>query len=169
MVKPFVRRPFSWMLLVGLLIVIFALSACGGGSSTPASSTTASPTTPTNAVASASTITIREKAGTQDIYTFDPQSVTIKAGEAITFDNQSDEFHQLITTNAAGKPAPNANAPFTADTIVPTSRASATTTLQVVFKTPGTYYYTSKLVNRLKDKDHPEGAPSQAKGTIVVN
>ena len=63
MVKPFVRRPFSWMLLVGLLIVVFALSACGGGSSTTTSSTTNS----ANAAVSAVTITIREQTGGQDV------------------------------------------------------------------------------------------------------
>jgi hypothetical protein len=58
-----------------------------------------------------------------------------------------------MTADATGTPTTDA-APFTATSIVPTSRASATTTLQVVFTTPGTYYYTSKLVNRMKDNDH---------------
>jgi plastocyanin len=168
MVKPFVGRPFSWMLLVGLLIVVFALSACGGGSSTTTSSTTASPTTSASAAVSAVTITIREQTGGQDVYSFDPQSVTIKAGETVTFDNQSDEFHQLIITDAAGNPTTNTD-PFTANTIVPTSRTgSTTTTLQVVFNKAGTYYYGSKLVQRPKDNNHPEGVLSQAKGTIIV-
>jgi plastocyanin len=112
-------------------------------------------------------VTITEKTGTHDIYGFDPQTLTIKAGQAVLFNNQSDEFHLLMTADATGTPTTDA-APFTANTIVPTSRASATTTLQVVFTTPGTYYYTSKLVNRLKDNDHPEGAWSQGWGTIVV-
>jgi len=108
-----------------------------------------------------------EKTGTHDIYGFAPQTLTIKAGQAVTFNNESDEFHLLMTADATGTPTTDA-APFTTTTIVPTSRASNTTTLQVVFTAPGTYYYTSKLVNRLKDNDHPEGAWSQGWGTIVV-
>jgi plastocyanin len=162
-----VRRPVSKVVLSCLTILVCALAACGGTTSTPSSAPT-SPPTQANTVVSAATITIREKTGSQDIYSFDPQSVTIKAGQAVTFDNQSDEFHQLITADAAGKPMADAD-PFTANTIVPTSRASATTTLQVVFKTPGTYYYTSKLVNRIKDNAHPEGALSQGMGTIIVS
>jgi plastocyanin len=110
---------------------------------------------------------ITEKTGTHDIYSFDPQTLTVKAGQAVTFTNQSDEFHLLMTVDATGTPTTDA-APFTATTIVPTSRASATTTLSIVFTTPGTYYYTSKLVNRLKDGAHPERAWSQGWGTIIV-
>jgi len=84
------------------------------------------------------------------------------------FDNQSDEFHLLITADSMGKPATAATDPFTAALTVPTSRVSASTTLQVVFKMAGTYYYTSKLVNRLKDGAHPEGSLSQGWGTIIV-
>jgi len=169
MVNPFISRPVNWMLAVGLLVLVFALSACGeSGSSTTTSSTTASPTTQSNTMASAATVTIKEQTGTQDIYSFSPASVTIKAGDAVTFDNQSDEYHLLIPTDAAGN-AITAADPFTANTIVPTSRAGNTTTLQVVFNKAGTYYYTSKLVNRLKDGAHPEGALSQGKGTIIVN
>jgi plastocyanin len=113
------------------------------------------------------TVTITEKLGTHDIYGFNPQTVTVKVGQAVMFTNQSDEFHLLMTADASGHPTTDAT-PFTATTIVPTSRASATTTLQVTFTTPGTYYYTSKLVNRLKDGNHPEGAWSQGWGTIVV-
>jgi plastocyanin len=113
------------------------------------------------------TVTITEKLGTHDIYGFNPQTVTVKVGQAVMFSNQSDEFHLLMTADASGHPTTDAT-PFTATTIVPTSRASATTTLQVTFTTPGTYYYTSKLVNRLKDGNHPEGAWSQGWGTIVV-
>jgi len=110
---------------------------------------------------------ITEKTGTHDIYSFAPQSLTIKAGQAVMFNNESDEFHLLMTADATGTPTTNA-APFTTNTIVPTSRASNSTTLQVVFTTSGTYYYTSKLVNRLKDGNHPEATWSQGWGTIVV-
>jgi plastocyanin len=159
------RSKFLWMAVSLVVILSFALAACGGDS------TTASTTQPTSSQPTASapmaTVTITEKTGTHDIYGFDPQTLTIKAGQAVMFTNQSDEFHLLMTADATGKPTADA-APFTENTIVPTSRASATTSLQVVFSTPGTYYYTSKLVNRMKDNDHPEGAWSQGWGTIVV-
>lgn len=170
MVKPSVRRPVIWMLLVGLLVLVFALSACGdsGAASTPAptpttSSTSASPTT----AASANTVKITEKTGGQDVYTFAPATLTIKAGQSVTFDNQSDEYHQLILTDATFKPVTGAS-PFTADTIVPTSREGTATTLQVTFPTAGTYYYTSKLVKRLQDGQHPGTPLSKAEGTIIV-
>lgn len=160
------RTTFLWMAMSLVVVLSFALAACGGGS-TPASSTQPTSSQPT-ASGAAATVMIKEKAGTQhDIYGFAPQTLTIKAGQTVTFNNQSDEFHLLMTADAMGTPTTDA-APFTATTIVPTSRASATTTLKVVFSTPGTYYYTSKLVNRIKDNDHPEGAWSQGRGTIVV-
>jgi len=169
MVKPFVRRPVAWMLLVGLLVLVFVLSACGeSSSSSTTTSPTTQPTTPPTQAASANTITIREQTGGKDIYTFDPPTLTVSAGQTVTFNNQSDEYHLLITTDAAGKPMTDTS-PFTATSIVPTSRdGGTTTTLQVVFSKPGTYHYTSKLVKRLKDGNHPEGDLSQGKGTIIV-
>jgi plastocyanin len=49
------------------------------------------------------TVTITEKkaAGKQDQYSFTPNVVTIKTGEYITFTNQTDERHTLITTPEA--------------------------------------------------------------------
>jgi plastocyanin len=73
MVKPFVRRPFSWILLVGLLIVVFALSACG--ESGPAA-----------------TVHIKETKGASgDVYTCDPTSITVNKGDTVNFINDSDE------------------------------------------------------------------------------
>ena len=163
--RPRGRSTSLWMAMSLVVVLSFALAACGGGS-TPAS--TMQPTSSQPSVSSATaTVTITEKTGTHDIYGFDPRTLTIKASQSITFNNQSDEFHLLMTADATGTPTTDA-APFTATTIVPTSRASATTTLQLVFSTPSTYYYTSKLVNRINDTDHPEGAWSQGWGTIVV-
>lgn len=164
------RRMTFWIALVCLMALSTVLSACGGDATTPSTSSSGSApsTTQSNAATVATTITIREKTGGHDIYSFDPPSVTIKAGQAVLFDNQSDEFHLLMTADASGNPTADAT-PFTATTIVPTSRASSTTTLQVVFTTPGTYHYTSKLVKRLTDGQHPEGAMSQGSGTVVVN
>src|SRR5262249_30379863 len=148
--RPDGRVKFLWMTLSVVVVLSFTLVACGG-ENTPASTAQSNTSQPTTSSASA-VVTITEKTGTHDIYGFNPQTLTIKAGQAVTFNNQSDEFHLLMTADATGTPTTNA-APFTANTVVPTSRASATTTLSIVFTTPGTYYYTSKLVNRLKDVD----------------
>ncbi len=73
MVKPFVRRPVIWMLLVGLLILVFAFSACG--ESGPAA-----------------TVHIKETKGASgDVYTCDPTSITINKGDTVNFINDSDE------------------------------------------------------------------------------
>ena len=165
LLRPGGRSTFLWMALSVVVVLSFALAACGG-ESTPASTAQSTSSQPTASSATA-TVMITEKTGTHDIYSFDPQTLTVKAGQAVTFTNQSDEFHLLMTADATGTPTTDA-APFTATTLVPTSRANATTTLSIVFTTPGTYYYTSKLVNRLKDGAHPEGAWSQGWGTIIV-
>lgn len=161
------RSTFIWMAMSLVVVLSFALAACGGGTTPTSTTQSNSSQSASQPTASSATITVTEKAGTHDIYGFDPQTLTLKAGQAVIFNNQSDEFHLLLTADATGHPTTDA-APFTTNTIVPTSRASATTTLSVVFSTPGTYYYTSKLVNRIKDNDHPEGAWSQGWGTIVV-
>src|SRR5258708_4597349 len=121
------------LVCIGCLSMLIA--ACGGtspSSTQPATQSTSSVTTVT--------VTITEQAGTHDIYGFSPKPVTVKAGQPILFNNQSDEFHLLMTADAAGHITADA-VPFTATTIVPTSRAGSATTLQVVFNTPGTYYY----------------------------
>jgi plastocyanin len=164
--RPYGRSKVLWMAL-SLVVLSFALAACGGNSASASPKQSNSSQSASQPTASSAKVTITEKTGTHDLYGFDPQTLTIKAGQAVIFNNQSDEFHLLMTADAAGNPTTDA-APFTANTIVPTSRASKTTTLQVVFTTPGTYYYTSKLVNRIKDNDHPEGVWSQGWGTIVV-
>jgi plastocyanin len=73
MVKPFIRRPVTWILLVGLLVLVFALSACG--ESGPAA-----------------TVHVKEtKATSGDIYTCDPTSISINKGQTVHFINDSDE------------------------------------------------------------------------------
>jgi plastocyanin len=48
------------------------------------------------------TISEHAAAGKADQYAFTPDQVTIKAGEFITFSNQSDEIHVLVATPDAG-------------------------------------------------------------------
>jgi plastocyanin len=136
-----------------ITVLSFAVAACGG--TTPASSTQS------NSMQSAAsgatyTVTITEKTGTHDIYSFDPQNITIKAGSTVKWVNNSDENHLLASTTAGV---------FTASSIVHRS-GSPDNTYQVVFNTPGTYPYTSTLVQRMGGQ--PEGETSSAMGTITV-
>jgi len=101
-------------------------------------------------------VTITEKAGTHDIYNFAPQNITIKAGTVVKWVNNSDENH-LLASDSAGA--------FSASSIVPRS-GSSVNTYQVVFNAPGTYHYSSMLIQR--EHNQPEGMPSSATGTITV-
>lgn len=148
-----------WLALVVLCLLALSMAACGGNDST--SSSTASNTTqsnPTQPSAAGTTmmVTITEKTGTHDIYSFDPQTITIKAGTTVKWVNNSDENHLL-----AGDPA----GVFTASSIVPRN-GSTDNTYQMVFSTPGTYHYSSTLINRMNNQ--PEGMTSSAAGTIIV-
>jgi plastocyanin len=102
------------------------------------------------------TVTITEKTGTHDIYSFDPQTITVKAGSTVKWVNNSDENH-LLASQTAGT--------FTASSIVHRA-GSSDNTYQVVFNTPGTYSYSSTLVQRLNNQT--EGATSSATGTVTV-
>src|SRR5215469_12268635 len=74
MVKPFARRSVVGMLFVGLLIVVFALSACGGSSGP------------------AATVNINEtQSSSGDVYTCAPTSITVNKGDTVNFTNNSDE------------------------------------------------------------------------------
>ena len=140
---------FLWSTLSLLVVLSFALTACGGDS-TPASSTRSS------ALGTVSTVTITEKTGTHDIYSFDPQTITVKAGTTVKWVNNSDENH-LLASNSSGV--------FNSQSIVHRS-GSSDNTYQIVFSMPGSYSYSSTLVQRLNNQ--PEGVTSSATGTIIV-
>ncbi len=145
---------FLWSVLPLVVILTFALAACGGGS-TPASSTQSN-SVQSPAPGTISTVTITEKTGTHDIYSFDPQTITVKSGSTVKWVNNSDENHLLASTTAGV---------FTASSIVHRS-GSNDNTYQAVFNTPGTYSYSSTLVQRMGNQ--PEGMTSSATGTIAV-
>ena len=155
LVPSFGRRTY-WLSLLCLAILAAVMTACGGSSS---ASTTTSSSTQSNSSSSQSsgaTITITEKTGGHDIYSFDPQTVTIKAGGSVTWMNKSDENHLL---------ASSPDGVFTSSSIVPRS-GSDTDTYQVTFPKAGTYTITSTLVKR--ENNQTEGASSSATATITV-
>lgn len=104
-----VRRPVSLLAFASLMILVFALAACGGDSgataSTSASSgnsnTTSSSSSSSSAAstpASVTTVNIVEKKGansTSDVYSCDPATITVKKGDTVTFTNQSDEIQDF--------------------------------------------------------------------------
>jgi plastocyanin len=130
------------------------MAACLGIGEAPASSTQSS--TQSSMSGTTVTVTIAEKTGTHDIYSFDPQKLTIKAGTTVKWVNNSDENH-LLASNTAGI--------FTASSIVQRS-GSSDNTFQMVFDKAGTYTYSSTLVLRMNNQ--PEGMTSSATGTITV-
>jgi len=70
------RRSVTWMLLASLLILVFALSACGGGSS--------------------QTVNVKETKGASgDVYMCDPTSITVSKGDSVSFTNQTDEIQDF--------------------------------------------------------------------------
>jgi plastocyanin len=139
-----------WMTLVCLMVLAALMAACGDA--TPASNPGSS-----SGSNSVSTITITEKAGGHDIYSFDPQTLSIKAGTAVKWVNNSDENHLLISSPASA---------LTATSMVPRS-GSADNTYSVTFTAPGTYTITSKLMQR--EHNQPEGEASQATLTLTVS
>lgn len=149
------RQVALWTTSLCLLILALIVAACGDSSTPPATSSSSSNTSSTSA-ANAVTITITEKAGGHDIYSFDPQTVTIKAGTTIKWVNNSDENHLLASTPSGV---------FSSTSIVPRS-GSTDNTFQMTFKSAGTYTYTSTLVQRLNNQK--EGDTSSATGTITV-
>jgi plastocyanin len=151
--------PKHWLAVSVLCLLALVLAACGGDS-TPSSSTSSqtnsSSTSSSSASATTVTVTITEKTGGHDIYSFNPQTLTIKAGTIVKWVNNSDENHLL---------AGDMSSVFTASSLVSRS-GSNDNTYQLTFSTPGTYTYTSTLVQRMNNQQ--EGMASSATGTITV-
>jgi len=90
MVTSVIRRPLSWMLAICMLVLVFALAACG--ETTPAATTSGSTTSNTPAAAAGQVVTVKETKGASgDVYTCDPATISVKVGEKVQFTNMSDE------------------------------------------------------------------------------
>ena len=163
-ISRFLARAVALAFLASLSLTV---AACFGIGDAPASSTQSStPTQPSTQSSTATqssmsgmmvtVVTITEKVGGHDIYSFDPQNITIKAGTVVKWVNNSDENH-LFTNDTSGV--------FTSSSMVPRN-GSTDNTYQMVFSTPGTYHYSSRLVKRANNQ--PEGVSSSATGTITV-
>ena len=151
-----VRRIISWIALIGLVALTVLLSACGGDATTT-TSTSSSGSTSSSA---GTTVTIAEQTGGNDVYSFSPATITIKAGDTVKWVNNSDENHMLHS-------APDGV--FTSSSKVARS-GSNDNTYSVTFPKAGTYTITSQLVDRLKDGQHtPDPADSKATLTVTVN
>ncbi len=91
------HRPAYLMAFTCLMLIVFALAACGGD--TMASTTTASNSTSSNSnsTAPAATVNIKETKGAagKDVYSCDPQTISIKTGDTVSFTNQSDEIQDF--------------------------------------------------------------------------
>jgi plastocyanin len=138
------------------LVVLAALMAACGNSGSTTTSTSAPSTSAPSTSAQNLTFTITEKTGGHDIYSFAPQTVTIKAGTTVKWVNDSDENH-LLASSPSGL--------FTGSSMVLRS-GSNDNTYQITFANPGTYTITSTLVNR--QNNQPEGMSSSATSTIIV-
>src|SRR5947207_2848749 len=92
--------------LLGILMLIAAfgvmLAACGGDSGS-SSSTTASGGSSGSSTAAGKTVMIKETKGAdgKDKYDFDQTTLTVKAGDTVTFQNQSDELQDIDGGDAA--------------------------------------------------------------------
>ncbi|GCE30179.1 hypothetical protein KDA_56630 [Dictyobacter alpinus] len=142
-----VRRTYFWVALLCIVVLPFVLSACGDSG--------------TSASGNATTVTITEQTGGNDVYSFSPATVTIKAGDTVKWVNNSDENHLL-------KSNPSTDA-VTASSKVARS-GSNDNTYSITFPKAGTYTITSQLVDRLTDGKHtPDPDDSKATITITVN
>jgi plastocyanin len=118
--------------LLGILMLITAfgvmLAACGGDSGSASSSTASGG----SSAGTGTTVMIKETKGTdgKDQYSFDQTTLTVKAGDTVTFQNQSDELQDIDGGDAAKAGI---------DVKVPVNQSASAT-----FKTPGTFKISSE-------------------------
>jgi plastocyanin len=126
--------------LLGILMLLAAfgvmLAACGGdsgsASSTTASGGSSSSSQSTGSSTAGTTVMIKETkdAAGKDKYDFDQTTLTVKAGDTVTFQNQSDELQDIDGGDSAKAGI---------DVKVPVNQSASAT-----FKTPGTFKISSE-------------------------
>ncbi len=109
-----VHRITRWSLFGCLLLLVLILTACGDSGSTQ-SSTSSQNSTASNSNSSSSATMTGNSAGTlqtvkitevqatnggKDQYSFSPNTLSVKMGDMVTFINQTDEDHTLMSTPA---------------------------------------------------------------------
>jgi|SRR5947199_1777683 len=142
------RTKYFWTFFLMAVIATLVLAGCGGGTSTTSSSTptatTAPPTqaptptptpspTPVPATTSLGSTIVHMMELTPGHYVFQPDSVTIKAGSAVVWFDDSDGAH-TVTSDPGAPTAFNT-----------TSNVTQGKTFVLVFNTPGTYHYHCNL------------------------
>ena len=129
-----------------LLLFGFTLAACGGSAAGTTPTATSAPPEPTATTAPAATPTTSgAPAITMGAFSFTHNSVTIKAGQSVTFDDPTDTggVHEIVT-GTTGK--------FTAANGAPTEFASASgvsfapgDSKTIKFTTAGTFSFTCTI------------------------
>ncbi|MBO0797104.1 MAG: cupredoxin domain-containing protein [Ktedonobacteraceae bacterium] len=130
--------------LISLLMVTLVLGACGGSTATsnntvtPTSAATAAPTsaatTAVQATTPAQTFQIKMVEKNEE-YMFQPATITIPKGAQVTWSNDSDSPHTVMSdTSAFGT----------------TSPVQAKQTFSMVFNTAGTFAYHCSLHSYMK-------------------
>lgn len=103
--KSFVRPVHSWILLGCLAMLMLVLAACGGDSGSAASSSSSNTSASSSSSSSSAsspksvmTVMIKESKGAtsnKDVYSFSPATITVKKGDTITIENDSDELQDI--------------------------------------------------------------------------
>ena|SRR5215469_11258506 len=150
----FKRTRFLWAALLLAAALTVVLVACGGTTTTttptatvapPTQAPTATPTpTPAPATIPLGATIVRMVEKTPGHYTFDPATITIKAGSAVVWINTSDGKHTVTSD-------PGAPSSFNTPNIVTQNQIYV-----LMFTTPGTYHY------------HCTIHPATMKATITV-
>ncbi len=109
-----------------LTVALLPIAGCGSKSSTSDANETA-----------ASTVSIAEKVGPPDAYSFSPTSVQLSKGSALGIENKTDENHSIACKPDAG---------------VGTTKIAENETKSVMFSTTGTFTCSST--------EHPEATLS---------
>lgn len=118
-----VSRFLIGMFLIAALSIM--LAACGGDSGSSASSSSGGSSASSGGAGTTVMIKESKDSAGKDQYTFDQTTLSVKSGDTVTFQNQSDE-NQAFTAGDASKAGVNLTVPI---------NQSGTAT----FKTAGTY------------------------------